>query len=354
MAGHGHSSASTEPPWVNLGDGVFAAGNITSSTWTKDFELTNRPTWEDLLEYGRCFYKFIDARWADNFPTERTGSCLVATLCVATQIGEYTVFHSTIPRGAWRKYMSDNGSIEAPLWYAAAHSQPLKGSRNVEIHAEDGVEFLANRKFPRFNNPVIEEPRLIVYGHKGDEVIQQIDLCKKPPKNPDCQRVATLLGIIFPNDKVSADQMDINEARGRRPAATLHITTEEELRNRTGNSERGGSSSTQHYTGGNNGHQGSSRPQAPRLNSGSRHNDLSSLTKGMSALRVGGGGGGSISHDTSQSSRAPPGLQLRPSTTSGGRPPTTSGGRPSTGASAPRISVAPPVPASRNSTGHRG
>jgi hypothetical protein len=147
------------------------------------------------------------------------------------------VFQSTIPRGAWLNYMKATGPTVAPRWYAA-YSRPLRGVFREFPHAEDSVEFLCDRKMGGFDTGHYDECRIIVFGNKGyGGMIGQVNLCdKENEKNPTCQQVASMLGIKFLPNGVSARQMDDEEARGWRPAVTNHNTTMDDVNDRRGNS----------------------------------------------------------------------------------------------------------------------
>jgi hypothetical protein len=138
-----------EPDWVPLGlPGAFSIVTTTGTTWVRMFEVKPRPTWEQLGGYGKELWDYIQKHHENVFPTG-SGSRIVATLCYSDKDG-YTIFQSTIPRGEWRQNILDDNTREegekiAPSWCKAAFQKPEKWRLNVEIHAEDGVEFLCER-----------------------------------------------------------------------------------------------------------------------------------------------------------------------------------------------------------------
>jgi hypothetical protein len=375
MTSHGQSSAALpEPVWNHVGNDVYQIDDQGNSTWVKVRELSHRPTWEDLLELGERLFNWIYDRWKRDFGT-LTGSRLVATLCYAHSEG-YTVFQSTIPRGTWHRHLRANGRAEAPTWFSAAYSQPTRGTFREHLHAEDSVEFLCERNTGSFGS-AYEETRLIVFGQKSGGQPKQTDLCHDHTrKNPTCETVATLLGIIFPPRQVPAQQLDDAE----RPSRPLPppVFPQGWVYEGAGN---GVTRVPRSYPGGHSGagsgqypfdYTGSNRARAPRAKVDSTtQSDVANLTQVMSTLRVsgsngggGGGGSGSTKPQTRGASTVPPSRvspaksqvrppatsQARPPATSPARPPTTSQARPSTRTSAARMSAAPPVPASGGSS----
>ena len=86
--------------WVDIGlGGAFAIDTNKKTTWVRQFDLPERPTWVALGRYGKLLWEHIVKTDAINFPTEKTGSRIVATLCYPNANG-CTIFQSTIPRGA--------------------------------------------------------------------------------------------------------------------------------------------------------------------------------------------------------------------------------------------------------------
>ncbi|KAK4233207.1 hypothetical protein C8A03DRAFT_39103 [Achaetomium macrosporum] len=359
MAGRGRSSASTQVRWEDVGNNIKAAGELTSSTFIRTDDWYKSPSWQELFDYGREFYGHVTTRFGDELLTHPTdgqpGSRLVATLCFAYQdesdySRHFMIFQSTIPRGVWRAYMLENGERKAPKWWREAMVRPPpSGSRKVALHAEDSAIFLCNSRVPDFDWE-IEEPRLIVFGHIGNTLPGHVYLCSSPSrKNPDCQEVARRMNIKFPRNSIEAKLMGIKEED---PSASgggshNHSTTEDELRDERGNS--GGISGNTQFSSGSHGSHGYALNQASIRAAG--HQDLSSLTKGMSTLRVSGSGNGNGSNGSShqktqgrtsaQSSKAPHASKTRPSTTSQARS--------STKPSAPRTSAERLASASRSS-----
>ena len=92
--------------WVDIGlAGAFAIDANKKTTWVPQFDLPETPTWVALGRYGKMLWEHIVKTDAIKFPTEKTGSRIVATLCYPNANG-YTIFQSTIPRGALRKRMT--------------------------------------------------------------------------------------------------------------------------------------------------------------------------------------------------------------------------------------------------------
>jgi len=149
------SSQKSQGIWKKLEKGYMEADSKNQRTWSTNFFLEYRPSWEDLLTHSKNAYNHIYDNWSDDF-RKKTNTALVATLCIVRVEEDYKsfyhIFQSTIPRGKWRDHMLEKGSFEAPKWWNAANSEPRNGSPRLVPHAEDSVEYLANQYYgPTFN-----------------------------------------------------------------------------------------------------------------------------------------------------------------------------------------------------------
>ncbi|KAK4096117.1 hypothetical protein N658DRAFT_562657 [Parathielavia hyrcaniae] len=318
MTGQNQSSAALnpEPEWVDLGGNLYQLGpptELQKATWVRKWMLWNT----------------LDYKFPKTFATAG-GSRLVATLCFAGP-GYYAIIQSTIPRGPWRDFMATHGRTVAPIWYDAAHSNPdSKAALNPALHAEDSVEFICERQMGGFNSGIYEQPRIIVYGKKaGSSGIRQTPLCfSSTSKNPYCVLVAQRLGIQF--IKVDADKVDKSEREAMQPGSLSYTTTMEELAARKPKSttmedlaaSKGKSTSMEKYnasqgnsTTGEQSRAGQPGESGGGAGGGSTHSrggdrsapapgkqvdGFSSLAKGMSDLRLGGGGGNTFRQSNSR------------------------------------------------------
>lgn len=111
--------------------------DLNKSTWIREIDYTERPTWKKLLDDGmECYNWLMNDSYAQQYcRTGATRSCLVATLCYDWN-GFYKVFQSTIPRGQWLRRMKEHGKMNAKTWYNATTSVRRAGQA---LHAEDSV-----------------------------------------------------------------------------------------------------------------------------------------------------------------------------------------------------------------------
>ncbi|EAQ84211.1 predicted protein [Chaetomium globosum CBS 148.51] len=137
------------------------------ATWIKRRgNLTARPTWKELFDYGSGCCKWVIAN--NNVDgecfTRATNNCYVATLCyhhwdANTDKKHWEIFHSTIPRTRFFDLLWDNGNKEAPIWHAA--TKKCRGV-NRQVHAEDGVLYCFEREHKRCPGPGQERLRIVV------------------------------------------------------------------------------------------------------------------------------------------------------------------------------------------------
>ena len=134
--------------WVDIGlGGAFAIDTNKKTTWVRQFDLPERPTWVALGRYGKLLWEHIVKTDAIHFPTEKTGSRIVATLCYPNANG-YTIFQSTIPRGALRKRMIGErdkgkrrgrlpplvqGRIPTSIGRKHRDARPRRGRRRISV-----------------------------------------------------------------------------------------------------------------------------------------------------------------------------------------------------------------------------
>ncbi|KAH6622592.1 hypothetical protein F5144DRAFT_594920 [Chaetomium tenue] len=127
--------------------------------------LTTRPTWKELFDYGSGCCKWVIANNAggEGF-TQTTNVCYVATLCyhhwdVNTDREHWEIFHSTIPRTIFFDLLWGNGNKEAPIWHAA--TRKCRGV-NRQVHAEDGALYCFEREHKRYPGPGQERLRIVM------------------------------------------------------------------------------------------------------------------------------------------------------------------------------------------------
>ncbi|KAH6616222.1 hypothetical protein B0J18DRAFT_460103 [Chaetomium sp. MPI-SDFR-AT-0129] len=368
MSSHGSSSTHpTEPHFGEIGIGAIEYDMNEQGTYTRMFGVPERPTWEDLLGFGQELHEHLVAT-RGHYKTRATSTALIATLCIARSPREYRIFQSSIPRGGWRDWIQYDGRRRNLPWYRATTAQPRHGRLCVNMHAEDGAEYLANDIYPDLRYwHEFEPPRMIVYGTKWIDrymgvVTTQQDVCDgESDKNPSCTEVARTLGIRMPRPRIPPE--DVDGADPRNPfndSRQGYAPTPASFQTRTSSASGGGSYSGGggsysggggsysggggSYSGGGGSYSVSSRshrysnysnPEDAKSRHTSRRSDPADLSTAMSALSVGSrdkhsssssrhGGGGSRRTTASTADRdsAP---QTRPSSDARGHSSSTKG-----------------------------
>ena len=193
-------------------------GEKGDSTWIKEEQYSCRPTWKQLLEEAKKSY-----RWLTNDETTNryffttTNSRLVAIAC-GDQDGSgdrYAVVTNTKPQTTASNRLEATGRQRAPEWYAASHTPPSNGTAlNMEYHVEDLtfaiMEILLGflGRLPRDVEPV----RILVYGiHPGQSEPQLQYLCDRrmgSRKNPSCTGMGTTVRARFPHETMTLQMLE--------------------------------------------------------------------------------------------------------------------------------------------------
>ncbi len=194
-----------EANWVAIPNvpGGFIIDKGQKATWVRQFDVSTRPTWVQLGQYGQALWDYIVKIYGNSFPTEKTGSRIVATMCYPNNTSEgYTIFQSTIPRGTWRYRITGDRQKKkeertAPRWCRAAYKPISTGAdTKLEIHAEDGAAFLCERA-KTTTMGWYELSRMVPYGHNIEgEPPGVIPVCTLGNKRPSCKYVTRRLHIL--------------------------------------------------------------------------------------------------------------------------------------------------------------